>query len=172
MKKNNRRDLTFSIIIIVFIFSIGLLFVTSFNYWSCLWIVMDIFLSYIFAIWHINYLKAKIFSRRQSLSDDDIYNKFYYGTKLPKNKVLSKWKMVSKILKIPADKLLPTDKFGEELGPYWFVGDPLDELEIIAKRNFKANGIDGSKISIRNLDEYIKMSIQLDENNQKNYLSR
>jgi hypothetical protein len=109
-----------------------------------------------FSFWYPMSRKAQIFSNRESMTDDDIYKRYYSASGLPKDSVLECWRLVAKTLSLPVDKLRPDDEFGNQLGPYWPVGDPMEKLEIITVEKLKKSGIKTKDMSFKTLDEYIR----------------
>lgn len=101
--------------------------------------------------------KELFFSKREPLSEEDIYRQYFLDSGLSQPIVLELWSEVAKTLGIPVGKLRPADRFGQELGGYWFVGDELDVLSKMAIDRVRRSGavLDLSKITT--LDEYIKI---------------
>ena len=109
------------------------------------------------ASWVSSRKKAKmIFDDRPSLSEVDIYRRYYSDTKLPQPLVIELWNEVAKTLHIPPGKLLPTDRFGHELSGYWITSDELDTLAEKANARARQYGVAIDFSEVKTLDEYIK----------------
>ena len=96
--------------------------------------------------------KKSIFSKRESLTLDEIYTRFYSDSDLSKNLVQELWRELAEALHLPIDKLLPTDEFSDKLG---ISNDEIEDLE--EKIFFRLEGtgkeVDYSKIIT--IDDYI-----------------
>ncbi len=101
--------------------------------------------------------KKKIFAKREPLSVDEIYERYYANSGVSKNKFGERWSEIANTLLIPSEKLRPSDSFGKELGPYRVIDDNLDELEKIAAKHIKEMKIKVDLSTVKTLDDYIQL---------------
>ena len=59
-------------------------------------------------------------------------------------------------LSLPAERLRPSDKFGDELGPYRVINDDLDQLQVVTTRRLETFGRKADFSAIKTLDDYIR----------------
>lgn len=97
----------------------------------------------------------RLFDDRAALSDEEIYRHFA-DVGLPQPLVLELWREVAHALHLPADKLRPSDRFGQELGGYWITSDDLDALGQVAAARARRQGATLSLAEIKTLDEYVR----------------
>jgi hypothetical protein len=65
--------------------------------------------------------KRQSFQRRESLSPQEVVTRYYANTGLDMTIVLAIWNECARHLKVPVDKLRPTDRFDRELAPADFI---------------------------------------------------
>ena len=97
----------------------------------------------------------RLFDDRTALSDDEIYRHFA-DTGFPQALVLELWREVARTLHLPAERLRPTDRFGQELGGYWITSDDLDALGQVASERARRHGGTLNLAEIKTLDEYVR----------------
>lgn len=99
---------------------------------------------------------AAFFRRREPLTEEEIFSRFYGGTNFRKEEVLELWKEVAEVFHLPFGVLRPTDRFGQELRGYWLIDNEVDEISDRAHSRLKRKkkAIDLHEIS--SLDEYIR----------------
>jgi hypothetical protein len=93
---------------------------------------------------------------RDALSDDEIYRRFYATSGLSKAAVIDVWHEVARVLRVPAERLQPTDRFGKEVGVHWITSEELDALGVVAQERAKRQGLAVDLASIETVDDYVK----------------
>ncbi len=63
----------------------------------------------------------KAISSRESISDDDFFERFYSDSGIPKRTVCEIRDFIANEYRVQSDKLLPTDRFSDDLsrGKFW-----------------------------------------------------
>jgi hypothetical protein len=101
--------------------------------------------------------RRSVYSKRDSLSHEEIYRTYYSASEIPPEKVAELWEEVALTLGVPAQKLRPTDIFGNELGGgYLITSEKLDALTTIADKRAKSLGLTLGFEEIRTLDDYVR----------------
>jgi len=95
-------------------------------------------------------------SGRESLSDIEIYRQFYAAGNFDEAGVRSAWNEIAETLRVPADKLRPTDKFGTDIGVRFITSDELDTLGELAARRASRHGKKVDVSAIATVDDYVK----------------
>jgi hypothetical protein len=95
-------------------------------------------------------------SERESLSDIEIYKQFYAGGNFDEVAVRSAWIEIAETLRVPADKLRPTDKFGTDIGVWFITSDELDTLGELAAQRAARLGKEVDVSAIATVDDYVK----------------
>lgn len=90
------------------------------------------------------------------LNYDEIYQQFYASSGLDKASMIEVWQEIAQVLKVPAERLRPTDKFGKDIGAYWITSEALDTLGELAQQRAKRLGIAIDLASIMTVDDYVK----------------
>ena len=93
---------------------------------------------------------------REALSDDEIYQRFYAASDLNKAAVLDVWHEIAGVLRAPAERLQPADRFGKDIGVFWITSEELDTLESVAQERAKRQGLTVDLASIETVDDYVK----------------
>jgi hypothetical protein len=93
--------------------------------------------------------------KREALSDDEIYQRFYVSSGLDQDSVIEVWHEIASILHAPAARLRPSDRFGEDVGAYWITSEELDALGVAAEQRAKREGLSVELASIETVDEYV-----------------
>jgi hypothetical protein len=108
--------------------------------------------------------RRALFERRVELKAEEIYLEHFSHSGLPPGLVLELWHEVADVFNLPAGKLRPSDRFGEELGNYGITGDDLYELAGLAILRARLYGGDINLRGIKTLDCYVRAlaSMQLD----------
>ena len=100
---------------------------------------------------------AHMLDARESISDEEIYRRFYASSSFDATQVQELWHEVANALGLPAGKLRPTDRFGRELGGrHLITSDDLDVLADVARRRAKRAGVAVDLPYVRTLDDYIR----------------
>lgn len=102
--------------------------------------------------------KLQRFSDRKELDHDVVYNQFFSSTNLPKDLVVELWSEVAANLDLPGNKLRPTDRFDNELGPVkgWEFDDEIGVLNWTAARRLKKLGAKADLATIKTLGDYVE----------------
>lgn len=95
-------------------------------------------------------------SQRVSLTDAEIYKQFYAGGNFDEAAVRSAWDEIAETLRVPADKLRPTDKFGTDIGVWFITSDELDMLGELAAQRAARLGKEVDISAIATVDDYVK----------------
>jgi len=114
------------------------------------------------ALISINYPKRVKLHRlagRESLSDEQIYERFYRTAGIPKDQVLEAWHRAASTIEVPSGLLRPTDRFDNELSavPGWHFYD--DGLDILLAHTARELGIPADQIAgkIETLDALVRL---------------
>lgn len=99
---------------------------------------------------------AALLEGRESLTDDEIYQRFYASSGFEKAAVIELWHEVARVLRAPAGQLRPTDKFGKEVGTYWITSEELDVLGATAQQRANRQEIAIDLASIQTVGDYVK----------------
>lgn len=99
---------------------------------------------------------AAALESRESLDDEAFYGRYYAESKLPKGLVIELRHEVAETLKVPAEKLRPGDRFGEQIGTYWITSDELDVLAVKGRNRAKSLGLSVDLKKLATVDEYIR----------------
>ena len=94
--------------------------------------------------------------KREALSNDEIYQRFYSSSGLDKNAVIEVWWEIAHVLHAPADRLRPTDRFGKDVGTYWITSEELDALHAVAQQRARRQGLSVEFASIETVDDYVR----------------
>ncbi|CAJ0817201.1 hypothetical protein LMG19087_03018 [Ralstonia wenshanensis] len=95
-------------------------------------------------------------SDRESLSDVEIYKQFYAGGNFDEAAVRSAWNEIADTLRVPADKLRPTDKFGTDIGVWSITSEELDTLGELAAQRAARQGKEVDIATLATVDDYVK----------------
>jgi hypothetical protein len=95
-------------------------------------------------------------SDRESLSDVEIYKQFYAGGNFDEAAVRSAWNEIAETLRVPADKLRPTDKFGADIGVWSVTSEELDTLGELAAKRAALQGKEVNIASLATVDDYVR----------------
>lgn len=98
----------------------------------------------------------RVLQQREALDDNLIYSRFYLASGIEKASVQELWHEVANTLKIPAELLRPTDRFGKEIGVSLITSEELDYLGELALKRAKADGRSIDLKSIRSVDDYVR----------------
>lgn len=106
--------------------------------------------------------KQSRFNDRESLASEEIFERFYSSSGLPKDNVIRLWLCVAETLKLDAGKLRPTDSFDVELSPVdgFPTPDELNDLTDFYKSEWNKLGGVGDPPKIATLDEFIRVLSQ------------
>lgn len=95
-------------------------------------------------------------SRRESLTDVEIYRQFYAGGNFDEAAVRSAWNEIAETLRVPTDKLRPTDKFGADIGASFIRSEELDTLGELAAQRAARQGKEVDIAALSTVDDYVK----------------
>jgi hypothetical protein len=97
-----------------------------------------------------------VLDTREALSDDEIYRRFYAASGLSKAAVIDVWHEVARVLRVPAERLQPTDRFGKDVGVHWITSEELDALGVVAQERARRQGLTVNLALIETVDDYVK----------------
>lgn len=97
-----------------------------------------------------------VLEAREALSDDEIYRRFYAASGLSKAAVIEVWHEVASVLRVPAERLQPSDRFGKDIGAHWITSEELDALGVVAQERAVRQGLTVDLVSIETVDDYVK----------------
>lgn len=124
-----------------------------------IWIVLIITCSLVYLYFaHRSMNTRKCLSalhRRESLSDEEIYTRFYAESGLSMEAVMDVWHEIAHVLRAPADRLRPSDRFGKDVGTYLITSEDLDVLGVVALRRGQRQGLSVQLDSIETIDDYV-----------------
>lgn len=105
--------------------------------------------------------KRERLSGRNSMSVNEIYNSFYSNSGLDRDKIIGLLNLVATTMKLDVDKLRPTDRFKEDLGPVkgYPIPDELEDLEEVVYMRCKELDIKRKQVNIKTLDDFIRFMI-------------
>lgn len=95
-------------------------------------------------------------SDRESLSHVQIYKQFYADGNFDEAAVRSAWNEIAETLRVPADKLRPTDKFGTDIGVGLITSEELDTLGELAAQRAARQGREVDIATLTTVDDYVK----------------
>lgn len=98
----------------------------------------------------------RLLADREPLGDEEIYSRFYASSGLAKSLVIELWHEVASSLGLAPERLLPTDRFGKDIGVYWLTSDNLDVLGAITKQRASQQGLKVDLASLGTVDEYVR----------------
>ncbi|MGM3277548.1 hypothetical protein [Ralstonia sp. 24A2] len=93
---------------------------------------------------------------RESLNDAQIYAQFYATGDLDETDVRVLRNEIADTLRVPADKLRPSDRFGADIGAYFITSEELDVLGNLAARRATQRGMKIDITALATVDDYVK----------------
>lgn len=113
-------------------------------------------------LWHFNPQRQRLkhLRSREDLPMDAIYDRFFSETGLQKSLVLEVWAEVATLLRVPAGKLRPSDRFDKELAPggVWLDLDKdAIQLNLAARDRLKQFGSKSDFSAAHTLRDYIEL---------------
>lgn len=109
---------------------------------------------------HIDKIRRSRFSGRLPLDDDSFYERYYSTAGLRKEVVIQMRHEIETALRIPAQMLLPTDRFSTELSVVqgWeYTDDGPDELYLLNRDRERRLGVHIPLTTLQTVDDYIRM---------------
>jgi hypothetical protein len=98
----------------------------------------------------------KVFSSRESIRPTDVYTQYYRELGSSETEFLDVWNEIATTLKVPADKLRPTDRFGEQIGAYLITSEELDVLAQLATRRAQNRRSRIEIDKLKSVDDYVR----------------
>jgi hypothetical protein len=95
-------------------------------------------------------------NNRESLTDEDIYMRFFASKGLEQSSVHELWHEIASILAVPPEKLRPTDLFGKDVGAFFITSEELDSLSQRASMRAKIQGRELNLSNIKTIGEYVE----------------
>ena len=93
---------------------------------------------------------------REPLDMEQIYARYYTASGLSKSAVAELWNEVATTLRLPAEKLRPADRFGEDVGTWFIFSDDLDSLAELGQNRAKRRGIKVRFETVATVDDYVR----------------
>jgi len=104
-------------------------------------------------------IRRSRFAGRSPLDDNSFYERYYGASGLRKEIVVSMRHEIETALRIPAQMLLPTDRFSTELSVVrgWeYTDDGPDELYLLNRDREKRLGVQIPLAELKTVDDYIR----------------
>jgi hypothetical protein len=101
-------------------------------------------------------LSLAALDQRESLSNDEIYRRFYIGSGLSKEAVMDVWHEIARVLRVPAGHLRPTDRFGKDIASHWITSEELDVLGVVVQERANHQNLTIDLVSIETVDDYVR----------------
>lgn len=103
--------------------------------------------------------KRNRFAKRESLSLEEIYSRFYETTNLDKEYFLLYWREVANLLSLEAGRLRPSDRFDKELRPVedQELGDELEDLHEFLYLESQEKCIDYVPERLKTIDDVVRL---------------
>lgn len=103
--------------------------------------------------------RRKRFMDRPSVPVEELFCTHYAKAGLDKEATIQEWKKVAETLGVDPEKLRPSDRFKDELGPIrgYPVPDELATLEEILEDRCKELGVPLKRGTVNTLDDFIKI---------------
>jgi hypothetical protein len=95
-------------------------------------------------------------SERDSLQLEELYARYYADSGLSRKSFLEVWNKIADTLAVPAEKLRPADRFGEDIGVYVGVSDKLDTLSELAHERAERRRIQVRLETLATVDDYVR----------------
>jgi len=108
---------------------------------------------------YVNKIRRSRFEGRSPLDDDSFYERYYSSSGLQKEIVVSMRHEIEAAFRVPAQMLLPTDRFSTELSVVrgWeYVDDGPDEIYLLNRNREKRLGVQISLAELKTVDDYIR----------------
>lgn len=114
------------------------------------------------AVWSYTSSRRKrrnVFDAREPLASEEIFARYYVDSGIGKDVVMRLWTDCARALKVPAEKLRPTDRFEDELSAsdFWAsLDDPKDDLAEYAMALAKRRGTTLDLKATKTFDDLIR----------------
>jgi hypothetical protein len=93
---------------------------------------------------------------RDSVGMEELYARYYANSRLSKASVWEVWNEIATTLRVPPEKLRPTDRFGEDIGLYFGPSDRLDTLSELASRRAQRRQLNVRLEALDTVDDYVR----------------
>jgi hypothetical protein len=93
---------------------------------------------------------------RVSIGIEELYERYYANSGLSKASVSEIWNEIATTLRVPPEKLRPTDRFGEDIGLYFGPSDRLDTLSQLASKRARRRQLNVRLAAFRTVDDYVR----------------
>jgi len=110
--------------------------------------------------------RRAVFGKREAIPAEELYARYYASSGLSKDVVMRLWSECARTLKIPAERLRPTDRFDAELSPsdFWSsLDDAREDLTKYAITAAKRRGAALDLETIKTLDDLIRQLAHIDQ---------
>lgn len=108
---------------------------------------------------YVTKIRRSRFAGRAPLDDDSFYDRYYSASGLRKEIVVSMRHEVGTAFRIPAQMILPTDRFSTEFSAVrgWeYTDDGSDELYLLNRDREKRFGVPIPLAELKTVDDYIR----------------
>lgn len=111
-------------------------------------------------IWYFNTAyrkKIARFATRENMSTENIYEKYFADSGIPKDIVIQLWNELAFIIELPKEKLRPSDRFLYELAPEkgFDFDDPMNGFHMYLKKKLQMLGHKSDISTINTVNDYI-----------------
>jgi hypothetical protein len=94
--------------------------------------------------------------KRESLDMEELYSRYYSTSGLSKISIWEMWNEIATTLKVPPEKLRPTDRFGDDVGADFPTSENLENLSDLARRRAQQRGINIRLEGLATIDDYVR----------------
>lgn len=105
-------------------------------------------------LWHR--AEVRRLNMRESLAISDLYARYYATSGLSEVAVADTWREIATTLKVPVEKLRPSDKFGVDVGTYLGMSVELDTLSEKGAERARQRGLDVQLERLATVDDYVR----------------
>jgi hypothetical protein len=93
---------------------------------------------------------------RDAIGAEELYARYYANSGLSETSVWEVWNEIATTLRVPPEKLRPTDRFGEDIGLYFGPSDHLDTLSELASKRAQRRQLDVRLEALDTVDDYVR----------------
>ena len=110
---------------------------------------------------YAKYRRRQYIFQRQECSLEEIYNLHFSHLLLSEVEFRQMWEEIGEILKLPASKLRPSDRFAKELKTFQLIDDDLDILVARLEERFSGDSLLNTLPNLESLGEYVTLYSEL-----------
>ncbi len=104
----------------------------------------------------IKHKVARRLGERESLSDEDIYQRFYASSGYERDTLAELWHEIARELHAPPEKMRPEDVFGKDVGVCWLKCREMDALHVRVVSRLQTLGLALDPSSLTTVDAYVR----------------